>query len=484
MGRGTFYLMAANVVLLLAGYIIHFGLGRILGPEEYGLFGVILGLMTTVNIFLTSGFPQGASKYIAEDDSQTGSIVRYANRAQLVFSALLFAVYFSLAGVIANLLNDSTLTPYIRYSALVIPAYAFYSIYGAGYLNGLRQFGNQAIALIGSSMAKVGVVLGLVLFGFGVKGAIGGYFVAALVGFLLSWKLLKPKPVESGKTDFGWQKIVSFGIPVTLFAVTLFLLMNIDLFAVKAIGGEGDEVGYYTSAATVSKMIYVLFAGLAWALFPSISRSTSTNDAELTASYIRQSMRYMLMLLIPGILLISATSADLLTLLYSSVYIEAARPLSILIFGLGFLTVFFVLAHVIMGGGRPMVTLGIALLLIVIDVLLNIFLISRYDLIGASWATTITGFLGMFATMVYVLWRFKALVSAKSVIKICLASLLIYAIVIIIPLSPYWLPFIYLSMFALYAAILLLIKELGREDLDTFKQIVPLGSFLGSRSPV
>jgi len=482
MGRGTIYLMAANVALLLAGYIIHFGLGRILGPEEYGLFGVILSLMTTINIVLASGFPQGASKYIAEDDSQTGSIVRYANRAQLVFSVMLFALYFGLAGVIANLLNDSTLTPYIRYSALVIPAYAFYSIYGAGYLNGMRQFGNQAIALTASSIVKVGVVLVLVLLGFGVKGAIGGYFVAAVVGFLLSWKLWKP--VKNSGANFAWRKMVSFGIPVTLFAMTVFLLMNIDLFVVKAISGGKDEVGYYTSAATISKSTYFIFAGLAMTLFPSISKSTSINDMELTGSYIRQSMRYMLMLLIPGILLISATSGDLLTLFYSSVYIEAARPLSILVFGLGFITIFFVLANVIMGSGRPRITLGIASLLMVIDILLNIFLISRYELIGAACATTITGFIGMSAAMVYVLWRFKALVSAKSAIKICLASVLIYAIVLMIPTSPVWLPVIYICMFALYAGILLLLKELGREDLYTFKRIMPLGRLVNNRSPI
>lgn len=475
LGAGALYLMIANGAVFLVGYIIHFGLGRYLGPAEYGIFGVILGLMSTVNILLISGFPQSASKHIAEDDAKIGSIMRNANSIQLVLCVLLFALYFGLASVIANLLNDPSLSPYIRISALVIPAYAFYSIYG-GYLNGLRQFGKQAIAVIGNSVAKVGAVFALVLLGFGVKGAIVGYLLAALVGFLLAWRFLRP--VERSGANFGWRKLVGFGIPATLFAVMLFLLMTIDLFTVKAIGGGEAEVGYYTSATTISRAPYFLFAGLATALLPSISRSTSMNDAALTASYITQSMRYMLMLLIPGVLLISATSADLLTLVYSSRYVEAAGPLSILVFGLGFLTVFLVLANIIMGSGRPRVTLGMALPLVGIAIGLNIFLIPRYGLVGAALATTITGFIGMCAAAFYVLWRFRALVSARSLGRICLASLVIYFVALQVPLSPVWLPLIYIGLLTLYGGLLWLMRELKREDLETFKRIVPLERFM------
>lgn len=477
MGRGTLYLMIAYVVFFIVSYIIHFGLGRYLGPVEYGIFGVILALMSMPNILLASGFPQSASKYIAEDSAKMGSIMRDANRIQFVLCLLLFGLYFGLAGVIANLLNDHSLTPYIRISALVIPVYAFYSIYGGGYLNGLKKFSKQAKAGIGSSIAKLGVVFALVTLGFGVKGAIVGYIVAAFVGFLLAWRFLGP--VERSRTNFGWRKLVGFGIPATAFAVAFFLLMSTDLFVVKAIGGGDAEVGYYTSATTISKVLYFPFTGLAMALHPSISRSKSSNDAELTKSYIRQSLRYMLMLLVPWVFLISATSADLIALVYSSQYIEAASSLSILVFGLGLLSVFFVLARIIIGSGKPWLTLKIALPLVVVDVGLNIFLIPRYGLVGAAWATTITGFLGMCAASLYVLWRFRVLVSVKSLGKICLASLAIYVIALQVSLSPLWLPPIYVGLFALYGGLLCLMRELKREDLETFRRIVPLERFTG-----
>lgn len=471
-GRGTFYLMIANGVFLLSSYIIHFGLGRYLGPEVYGLFGVVLYLMATANLLLTSGFPQAASKYIAEDNPRLGSIMSQSLRIQVLLSLLIFAIYFGLAGVIANLLNDPELITYIRISAFVIPAYAIFFIYSGGYLNGLRQFGMQAKASIGGSIAKIAGVIILVWVGMGVNGAILGYLFGALVGLLLAWKYLRP--IERGSKDFEWGRLIKFGIPATLFAVTLLLLMSIDLFAVKAMTTGDTDAGLYTSATTIARLPYFLFTGLALTLLPSISRSTSIGDVKLTGRYISQSLRYMLMLLIPGILMISATSAGLVTLVYSSRYIEAAQPLSVLVFGLGLIAVFNVLCNIIMGSGKPGVALGIVLPLVLVDIVLNVTLIPQYGLLGAAIATTATGLTGMIAGAAYVLWRFKTLVSAKSLLKICVASAVVYAVALNVSLSPFLLPLLYIGLFTLYLGLLLVMKELKKEDIEIFKRIIPL----------
>jgi O-antigen/teichoic acid export membrane protein len=205
--------------------------------------------------------------------------------------------------------------------------------------------------------------------------------------------------------------------------------------------------------------------------------STSRENSQLTGDYINRSMRYMLMLLIPGVLLLSATSTDLISLVYSSEYLEAAKPLKLLVFGLGFLTVFGVLASVLMGAGKPHIALGMALPIVAMDVALNIMLIPKYGLIGAAAATTLAALIGMGAAAICV-WRyFKTLVSVKSVIKFCLASLVIYVLALQISLPLLFLPLVYVGLFALYAGILWLMKELGREDIKTFKRILPLGVF-------
>jgi len=479
MAIGTLYLLAASTVFLLSSYAIHLGLGRYLGPADYGEYGVILALMSTVNLLVTTGFPQSASRYIAEGISSQNTVMKVSRKIQVLLSLLVFAAYFGLAGVIANLLNDPGLTVYIRISAFVIPFYALYALYSDGYLNGFRYFSKQAIVLTISSVAKVALVFGLVLIGWSIKGALLGYLGAAIIAFLFAWRYVGPVTKESA--EFQWGKLLSFGVPATLFAVTLFLIMSVDLFAVKAVMRDDVNTGLYTAASTIAKVPYYLFGGLATALLPSISRSTSMNHHGLTATYISQSMRYMLMLLLPSALIISATSHSLVSLLYSSRYGQAADSLAILILGLVFLTVFFVLANIIMGSGRPGIVLGIALPLLIIDIVLNIFLIRRYGLVGAAWATTITGLVGMIVSGVYVLKRFNTLVSPKSLTRICLASLVVYAIARVVSLPTLFLPLIYVGLIGIYFVLLLLVKEFTKADLETIKQVIPFARFNGAK---
>lgn len=477
MGRGMLYQLVSNVILLASSYAIHIGLGRYLGIEEYGSFVVIFALMSTVGLILASGLTDATSKYIAEDNAVLGSIVQHSRKIQLILSTLLFTIYFLSAGAIADLLNDPGLTPYIRISAFVIPVYALYYVYYS-YLNGLKLFLKQAKTLAAVSLARVVLTFILVspiLFGLGIKGAIIGYISAALIGLILAWTYLRK--LDKGSKDFEWKNLIRFSIPATLFAVMLFILMNADLLFIKALIDEGVDTGYYAAATTMAKAPYFIFAGLALAVLPHISSSTSRNDFQLAASYIKQSMRSMLMLLVPGVLLISATSHDLVSLFYTTRYNEAGNPLSVLVFGLASLCIFLVLSYVIMGAGKPNIAFGIALISVIIDITLNVLLIPNYGLMGAAWATTTASMIGMIIAAAYVFRYFKALVRVKSLIKICLSSLVIYVIALQFSLSTFLLPTIYIGLYALYFLLLLLMKEFSKEDLRAIKKIIPIARF-------
>ena len=466
--------MISTFVFFLGGYVVQVGLGRYLGPAEYGTFGVVLALMNMVNLFLTYGFPKSAAKYIAEGKVKTGSIIKMATRVQLIFCTLGFVIYLGLSSVIANLLNDPSLTRYIMLSSISIPAYALFAIYSGGYLNGMRRFGRQALVAIANSLGKITLVFIFVFIGWGVNGAILGYIGSSLFGLVLAFRFIRP--IEKGEDTFSWKQLLSFGIPATIFAVLFFFLMSIDLYAVKALDAVKADVGYYTAASTISKLSYYLFSGLAVTLLPSISKSTSTGNVEQTGNYIRRSMRYMILILLPLTLLISATSSGLTKLIYSSTYIDAANPLGILVLGLAFLSIFSVLTSVVMGAGKPKVAVWMALPLVVMDIILNVILIPRYGLVGAAWATTSTGFVGMCAAAVYVYWKFKTLVNAMSALKIVLASVVIYLIAANVSVSLVWLVPLYLGLAALYGGLLWGLREIRRDDIEMVKRIVRIGS--------
>lgn len=467
LARGTLYFMSVQLVFLASGYIIHASMGRLLGPAAYGIFGVVISLMTLVNVLLITGVPLAGSRFIAMSNDAIGAIKRTAVNLQVIFSLVIFALYFLLSPFIAKLLGDPTLSGYIRASAFVIPVYALNSLYG-GFLNGLRMYSKQAVTLLAYSIAKVAGAVGMVLLGFAIYGAIIGYLLGPLIGMGIGWYYLRGIRTDSNPENFPARKIIDFAYPVIIFSFALLFLMSIDLFLVKKILGEDVQVGYYAAASTLSKFPYYILTGLGVALFPAISKSSAVQ----TGKYIKESMRYLMLLLLPAVFIISGSSEALVALLYSERFASASFPLAILVFGIAAFTLFSILTTVINASGMPRVSMMIAVVLIPLAAILNWLLIPAYQLEGAAIATTITGFLGLVIASMYVLRVFGVLMELVSFLKMLLASLIVFAITLSVPVSGLLLPLWYAFLFALYLCILALVKELNKKDLETFTAIL------------
>ncbi|MFQ5891659.1 MAG: flippase, partial [Candidatus Methanofastidiosia archaeon] len=428
---GTLYLMISQIIFLIGSYAIHIFLGRSLGPELYGIFGVVIALVSIGNLFLTSGIPQAASKYIAENEENADVIAEKTKKIQLVLSIFIFLLYFSSADLISEILNDETLSSFIRISALILPLRAFYSTYSM-FLNGMKHFGKQAKAMIVYSTTKVIGVFLLVFAGLSLYGAFIGHILAPIIAFFFAKRSLSFK---KKKNEFETKRILKFAIPVTLFSVTLMLLMSIDLLFLKAILGENSKIGFYSAATTIAKIPYFILQAFGISLLPAISKSTSRRNLELTSRYINDSLRYLLILLIPGVFLISGTSEGLVRLLYSVRFAEASLPLSVLIFGMGFTTIFAILCTIITASGKPKISFTIALISLIIDVILNLILIPKYELLGAALSTSLSSLIGFSLSALYVFMNFKALVKIKTFTKIVISSLAIYllAFYVVVP---------------------------------------------------
>lgn len=471
MGKGTIYIMVTNVIFLISSYAIHFGLGRYLGPELYGTFGVIIALLAINEMLLLRGTREAVAKFTSEDEESASSIKNKALKIQTVFSLLVFFFLIALAPLIADKLNDPGLVNYIRLLAFIMPVVALYSVY-LGHLNGVRAFGKQANTMIVYSLTKVFAVFTLVFIGLKINGAIFGYLIAFLIGTLVAKHYCVFETVT--KNDFKTSKLIKFAVPVIIYSIGFILLMNIDLLFVKAMVVDNAKTGFYTSATTLARTPYFIFTALSATLLPSISKSTANNDLKLTNKYINQSLRYLLLLLIPGAFLVSATSKNLIPLVYTAKYINAAPSLSILIFGLTFLSVFVILTTIIIASGKPKVSMIVALMLVPIDIVLNLTLIPIYELKGAALATTITAFIGLVIAASYVFKRFGTLMSPISFIRISGASLIIYFIAISYSFSGVLLVANYMFLFSVYLGLLWVSREINKEDIEVVKNMIPV----------
>ena len=473
MAKGTLYLMIAQVIFLGSGYIIHFGLARMVSADVYGRFGVILSILTLTQIFLLQGIPEAVTKYIAEGrDSRI--VTKKATELQFIFSLILFFGLLLLAPYIAEILHDEKLTNYLRFVSFIIPIRAMSSLY-RGVLNGFEAFGKTTIGEIMNSFPRVIFVFLFVYLGFELFGVIGGYIVGSFLA-LLVFAILSRNLSESGNS-IGNKELINFSYPIIIFAFFFSLIPSLDLLFVKSLIEEGAMAGYYTAARTIPTIFGVVSMGLTITLLPSISKSYQEKNIALTKSYINNSLRYALMILLPSAFIFSATSSELLSFLFGAEYSKAGGAFSILVFGWLFLYMFLIMSSIINGSGKTKIPMYISLFILPICIFSNYFLIPIFGLKGAALATTITCLIGISFTSFFVYRIFGAFMKPKSTIKIIGASSLVFIISWFIKFDGFFLIGEYITLFGIYFGLLFLIKEIKKEDIDLvlgilkFKQI-------------
>ena len=464
--KGLVYLTVSSIIFVVAGYVVNLWLGRYLGPVNYGIYGVVISLMTMVNLVQSAGLPQAVSKYIAEDERDAEGILAKGLTLQIVATIFITFIYFLLSPVIADLLHDRSLIPYIQLSAFILPAYGIFNLY-VGYYNGLHRFGRQALLSIAYSIAKIIAVVGLssVLF---LTGAFAGFIIAPAIALATGFRI--PKRFDTG---FPAKKLILFSLPLIGFAIFSTLQQSVDLYLIKALVVSPKDPGFYTASQNIARISFFGLSAFSIVLFPSISRSVGQKDTHKTKELINQSLRYVLMILLPITFMISATSGSIIKLLYSQAYLPAQESLSILVVGFAFLTVFGVLSNILNGAGSPRLSMAIALLSTGLSALLCLILIPSMGIAGAAVATTVGGFLSVVIAAVMVYRKFHRLVSPVSILRISFASVLLYASARYFQPASVMLPVSYLLLLVFYVLILTLMREITQKDWDTLKRLLP-----------
>ena len=477
-GEGTIHLLVSEFIFLIAGYIIYIGLSRMITPQEFGIYGVIVTLATIITMIFNASIIQSVSKFISERSEDAESITSTIFRGQLVLSIIVTALYFLLSPYIAMLFNDPSLTPYIRLSSLLILVNpSLYTL--IGYFNGLKKFKLQAIAQNVNVISKVIFIFLFVYIGWAVTGAVLGFIVAGFIAFFVSYFVSKiglKKLIFSRKRVINFKKVLSFAIPLIFLSIVINLLRSIDLLFLKAltnpIGLANTYAGYYTAALSISKIPFIVILALSFVLFPIISEVTFKKDILKTKMYINKAMRYSLLITVTICFFLSSTAKQLMPFIYPESYVAGSSALIILVIGFGFYALYTMLSTVISGSGRPKVSLGITTIMLFINMALNILLIPKYNMQGAAFATSFSMFFGFIVAGMYVYGDYKALLKWKSSIKIVLVGILIYIASLVYPVREWWLLLKYPILALLMLALLIMFKELTKKDLVFFKNSI------------
>ena len=383
MRRGFILLTVGQILFLISGYATHITLARGLGPAEYGTYGVLLSILSTVALVLTAGMPEAIAKFAAERPAEAGAIFAQGVGIQFRFSLLLGLAYAAASPLIARALHDPGLSYALAVSALAIPPVALYSV-AVGALNGERRFAAQALTIGAYGVLRCGLVVGLTQ-RFQILGAVAGFVIAPLVvvSAVLPgiWRRRATSVLES-------RTLWLFARPVIGFTVALALLMNLDLFVVKSVVIDPDVVGYYTAAATIAKVPYFFFSAIGVVLLPIVSSAGGADHGHVLV-VVRNAVRLTLVAALGVAAVVVPMSRVVLRTLYGQRYVAAALSLGLLVVASTLFTLTFILAYALNGLGKPSLAMRLTATGVVLEAVLAFALTPRFGAAGAAASSCI-----------------------------------------------------------------------------------------------
>jgi len=487
-GRGALFIGFAKGFFMVAGFLQRVLLARVVSPAEYGAFSVVNNAISTVNNTMVQGTIQSVSKFTAEDDARAGAVQRAGLKMQAVLGICVAVAFFLAAPLIASLVKAPEHVWLFRLAAAIPLIYAFYAVY-VGTANGLRKFHLQAGFDVGFSTAKTvlliaGAIIGRMV-GHSVAGAFAGFIAAALVILIVAGRTVG---MRAGDQSFPAPRLVLFMGGVVLYTLLINLALNYDLlllrrFAGAAVPGAPADTlaGAYEAVRNLALLPYQALLVVTFVIFPLVSRATFAEDREATAAYVRQTLRYALILGAALAVVLSARPAVLLALLYKqSAYGIGATALPILAAGIVALALLSIAGSIVTASGRPDIAVVLVALTLGVGSAIAFAIVPGAApgpamLTAAATATALGMLAGLLAALVYLWRRFAALPPFASVLRVGIAAAAATGLGRVMPgvgkISG-------LAAIAasgiVFAIVLLLLREFGAKDREKFAKILKL----------
>lgn len=455
LGRGTVLVTAASALFVLSGYVLNVFLGRTLGPADYGLFGVVIGLMSVLNAVQGASFPQAVAKFTVEQPESSDEILAAGIAVQLVVGTIMGVAIFLFADALAGLLGDDGLVVPLRIMALALPPYSLFMLL-LGYSGGRGQYSRQALMLSAYAIAKAAIAVGLSIV-LGLAGAIAGYVLAALVALPMSG--IRTLPTRR-LAPLG--PMLRYSLPLILIALVSIGHLNLDLFLVKGLVAGAEESGYYTAAQSIARVPYFLTTGFAIILLPAVARAAA-GDPRRARGVVRDALRIGFLIVAPLAALLTGGADDIVQLLYTDAYEPATPALILLSPAMGCFALSALLTSLLAGVGRAALALLAGGAGLMSTGLLCFVLVGSDGIVGAGIATLLGGILALLIGVVAALhvfslsipWATLARGATASVIVGIAASVLDGTVATLLGLP---------LLVVTYAALLVLMREVKRED--------------------
>ena len=463
------------------GYVYRIVIGRYIGPEAYGQLTIGIMILGFGNAFAGGALDAALRKYMpqfrekgdkAKLKGVTASVLQISTLMSIVTGITFFLSAELLAVEFFKSSNPETLTQIIR----VFGALTMITSPLARLLTATEGFNTTKYQVLVSNVfqntVKISLtVIAVFVLSSGIMGAVWSWVIATILSTFLAFYFLEKKlgPVLTAKTETEHMRkqVILFSYPLMFSSI----LGTVQGWADTAILGyfmSEASVGLYNAAYPTAMLIMIPAQALG--RLATTSLSEINEKEEDTGKALKTLTHWSFAVVFPLFLIMALFPEQSIQIIFGKEYATAATVLAILAFSNLISAMVGKVNSFLQTKEHTKIFMYNTAVVLILNIILNIYLIPKIGINGAAIATAASGILGELLLLIEA-YRYEKVISLhKNMVKTLISGFIAISAVYILTNqvfnpTPYWiLPFAAIIFGTLYTITFLKIGGLTEYD--------------------
>jgi len=491
--RKSALIVITQILNGILGFIALKFISKFMQPWEYGVVGFAYGFVAIFSIFGKLGFDQAHIKRVSEGKDMGNCIATFAVIKIFLVALLSLTVILSIAvwkfvmhRGFESPVNEKAIYIMLSYFALSTLSSIMISTF-----NARKEIAKARLPYSAFVLMRVVATVFIAYMDLGPLALAYAYLFGEIFRFALAMVFFKGYPVGKPSIEYA-KSYIAFARPMAIASASWIVMTNIDKVFIQLFW-SATQVGEYFAVFNLSRFVILFASSLGILLLPTFSEHHARNDANAIKNIVLQSERYLSMIVFPIVIAMIFLAKPIIHMLLSDKYMPALPVLQIL--------PLFVLLDALsrpyqsqlQGMNMPQYSRNSIFMMMLTNVFLNFILIPKdirslglklfgLGIKGAAISTVISYFIGL----VYIRissWRVTGIAGGKSLfyhfIAAAAMAMALHEMQNIMKIR-LWYHLIFASSlgFAVYLAVLVMLKEFKKQDFDLFMDTLNIKKML------
>ena len=461
------WMMASQIITSVAAFVWTIIMARYLGVSDFGIFGTAVSFYAIFAVINDFGISPYIVRSISTDEEQEPKYLGVGLSLKIILTILYFLTVFIALLILGW---DNYIVSICLLFALEDAIKAVYTFFYMPF-QAHEKMKYQAISNI---IVNVLTFLFIVLVTFtdwALWGVAFAYIAANIIAGIYTVIAVKKHiflPKLMFDIDFSKNLIIS-GIPFALSRLGYTIYYSIDMVMLTQFVG-GYFTGLYNSSYKIISVLALFYSIYTAVVFPVMSKLFKDEKSLLNMGF-NKSVKYLSLVTIPLSIATLFYAGDVISIIYGNQYSDSANVLKILIWTVCFLFINGASSLVLEASHKEFSVTKIYAIAALFNVSLNLILIPKYNVFGASIATVLSEIL-ILSLELYVLSKINQLPDKKLVLdisKIVISSILLGIFLYFANLNIWFAVPIGIMV---YFVFIVLLRTFDEDDKFIFKQIL------------